>query len=114
MQEVVGVDSMGMASKQAYGRVDRMLKLVPLLSQAVALAALVEGIGVQSVDNIGGTPFVAGGSCGLQHAAPLVTWAVEEHTDRDAVDAAVDNTPSHVEYELPNCSVAADGDGEPS
>lgn len=114
MQEVVGVDNMGMASEQAYERVDRMRKLVPILCQAVALVALVEGIGVQSVDNIGGTPFVAGDSCGLQHAAPLVTWAVEEHTNRDVVDAAGDNTPSRVEYALPNCSVVADGDGEPS
>ena len=112
MLEVVG--SMGMASEQAYGRVDRMLKLVPLLSQAVALVALVQGTGVQSADNIGGTPSVAGDSCGLQRAAPLVTRVVEEHTDRDAVDAAVDNMPSHVGYAWPYCNVAADGDGEPS
>lgn len=114
MREVVGVDSMGMASEQAFGMVDRMQKVAPLLSQAVVLVALVEGNGVQSVDNIGGMPSVAGDSCVLQRAAPLETWAVEERTDTDVVDAVVDNTPYRVGYAWLNCNAAVDGDDEPS
>ena len=44
----------------------------------------------------------------------VVTWAVEERTDKVAAEAVVDNTPSRVGCAGLNCNAAADGDGVPS